>query len=235
MHKTRQFTPLTCLALALNAVLILFLVASCAGVVHPVSSPSRPAVTGRTVAEQNLSAVSLKVMCPDGTGHYGSGVIVSEHRILTAAHVAQCAAEDVGHVAATSITVESGGTSFTAEADTIIQEADIARVKVSGSLKQRLSPVSVGPLPAVGDTVCFMSAVPRYRYRCGLAQRSEPGPNADIVIEDAGVMHGNSGSGLFDLQGRLIGIIVQLYPCEFSVCGGRASSLAAWSSLIEGA
>ncbi len=221
MHKSRQFALFTPLAL------VLFL--SCAGTLRPTTA-ARAVSVGRTVAEQNATAVSLKVMCPDGTGHYGSGVIVSETRILTAAHVARCA-----DAPAASITVEAGGTTLDAVADAVIQEADIARVKVNGSLKKWMSPVSVGPLPAVGDTVCFMAAIPRYRYRCGFAQRSEPGPNADIVIEDAGIVHGNSGSGLFDLQGRLIGIVVQLYPCEFSVCGGRASSLAAWSSLLENA
>jgi S1-C subfamily serine protease len=205
-------------AAVLNLVLIASLLVSC------VSCATVPHGT-RSVAQQHNAAVRIKVFCGD-SGHYGTGVIVSKHHILTAHHVAQCEIMPGVPIYVTpdKVVIDPG--------DNVEREAtveltlgdgiqDIARLKTEENLSAFMSPITVGPAPAIGDKVCEASAVPRWTYRCGTAQDSDGYIRMEMRTE-----HGNSGSGLYDAQGRLIGIVVQLWVCEANeFCGGKAAPI----------
>jgi hypothetical protein len=61
----------------------------------------------------------------------------------------------------------------------------------------------------------------------------------DRLAITASVRSGNSGSGVFDAAGRLVGVVVELRWCSVAdayiggnTCGGYASILA-WSGVIQ--
>ena len=197
----------------------------------------------RTPQQQHNASVQITVFCmpvdedghpridvdsglPTVSEHFGSGTLVSAHEVLTAAHVPHCPEGDAEIMA-----VDVGdGAQHQASVDVLLPAADIARVHVEDDLGTWFTPLRVGPIPQVGDRVCAASAAPRNMYRCWTAQarRADPGPSADIDL-DGWTEFGESGSGLFDDSGRLIGVVVSLTTCqEHLQCLGHATSVAAY-------
>ena len=140
----------------------------------------------------------------------GSGVIISsDGYILTCAHVVD---------GASSITVTIGDTDYTA---TLVGEdttSDIAVIKIdadgltpatvgdSDSLKVGQSVMAVGnPLGELGGTVTggMISAL----NRSVTIQGSSSVNTMSLIQMDASVSPGNSGGGLFNMNGELVGIV----------------------------
>ncbi len=140
----------------------------------------------------------------------GSGVIISsDGYILTCAHVVD---------GASTITVTIGDTDYTA---TLVGEdttSDIAVIKIdadgltpatvgnSDSLKVGQSVMAVGnPLGELGGTVTggMISAL----NRSVTIQGSSSVNTMSLIQMDASVSPGNSGGGLFNMNGELIGIV----------------------------
>ena len=140
----------------------------------------------------------------------GSGVIISsDGYILTCAHVVD---------GASTITVTIGDKDYTA---TLVGEdttSDIAVIKIdadgltpatvgnSDSLKVGQSVMAVGnPLGELGSTVCggMNSAL----NRSVTIQGSSSVNTMSLIQMDASVSPGNSGGGLFNMNGELVGIV----------------------------
>ena len=140
----------------------------------------------------------------------GSGVIISsDGYILTCAHVVD---------GASTITVTIGDKDYTA---TLVGEdttSDIAVIKIdadgltpatvgnSDSLKVGQSVMAVGnPLGALGGTVTggMISAL----NRSVTIQGSSSVNTMSLIQMDASVSPGNSGGGLFNMNGELVGIV----------------------------
>ena len=140
----------------------------------------------------------------------GSGVIISsDGYILTCAHVVD---------GASTITVTIGDTDYTA---TLVGEdttSDIAVIKIdadgltpatvgnSDSLKVGQSVMAVGnPLGELGGTVTggMISAL----NRSVTIQGSSSVNTMSLIQMDASVSPGNSGGGLFNMNGELVGIV----------------------------
>ena len=140
----------------------------------------------------------------------GSGVIISsDGYILTCAHVVD---------GASTITVTIGNKDYTA---TLVGEdttSDIAVIKIdadgltpatvgnSDSLKVGQSVMAVGnPLGELGGTVTggMISAL----NRSGTIQGSREVNTMSLIQMDASVSPGNSGGGLFNMNGELVGIV----------------------------
>lgn len=140
----------------------------------------------------------------------GSGVIISsDGYILTCAHVVD---------GASTITVTIGDKDYTA---TLVGEdttSDIAVIKIdadgltpatvgnSGSLKVGQSVMAVGnPLGELGGTVTggMISAL----NRSVTIQGSSSVNTMSLIQMDASVSPGNSGGGLFNMNGELVGIV----------------------------
>lgn len=192
-------------------------------------------VPTRGIAAQHNASVKITVECNNNAGR-GTGVIISPTHVLTARHVVECEVIpgfDMFFATATKITVDVGdGVEHEAEVDITLGYAthkDIVRLKLKDSTGDYFSPIAVGPTPRVGDRVCEASMIPRPTYRCGIVQQAVLGfINVEMRVE-----RGNSGSGLYDSAGRLVGIVVRQWRCEYDEsCGGLAAPLQDYAWLI---
>lgn len=180
--------------------------------------PPPPPPEGRTISGQWDATVAISAQCGDGLHWYtGSGVIVSDDVVLTARHVVADHYQDNGawvNCPNLQITVrEIDGTMHDA---TVEAEAssDIARLRIVEKFTD--PPAVLGPRPLLGENVCMVALRPEPWRRCGETQ-----PTTDSLIRvNFQVVHGNSGAGVYDTDGRLIGIIVTLDP---NAMGGEAS------------
>jgi S1-C subfamily serine protease len=218
-------------ALVLTAVMLAAVAATCASCASAAIAPAL-----RSPREQHAAGVLIKVACASASEgaisvhlHYGSGVIVGDHEVLTAGHVAHCDDNEV-----MAMTVDPGdGTDRDAELDVLVPRADVARITVGADLSKWFTPVRIGPVPQVGDRVCEVSAAPRWTYRCGVAQIPEEGTSDGDVHIEMTTEFGNSGSALYDADGNLVAIVVMVQFCQAKLpCVGEASSLAAYPWLI---
>ena len=87
----------------------------------------------------------------------------------------------------------------------------------------------VGERPAIGAEVCLVPVVPARGPQCGKVDSFDSIPGD--VFHQATTKPGNSGSGVYDADGRLVGIVTHYRrpPAQ----GGAFSSLADRRWLLE--
>lgn len=175
----------------------------------------------RTPDGQAMTAVEVVSACPVQDGRlvvsFGSGVIVSPRVALTAAHVVRCNGDT--HAA---IVVRYPGGEVKARAVLLDLDGDVARLELAGPL--RVEPARIGPPPDIDDRVCLVASVPARGRRCGVVERYAAPPGN--VRHDALTLPGNSGSGVYDEAGRLVGIVTHYSRCpNGQFCGGAFTSL----------
>lgn len=200
--------------------------ASCAH--YPAPAPSAPPTLEARIAAHYDAAVEIAITCasPEGLVQKGaaSGVIVSRTRILTAAHVVE---PDEGFVC-TYIAEDVSGKAYFMYPITVLasDEIDLASMGIISVADEfpPAPPVTFGRAPVPGDRVCSATAWPRREYKCGdvMKPRRPPG---DIRLYMT-VEPGNSGGGLYDMRGHLVGIVVHTYPNRGNgqyVTGGATS------------
>src|SRR5262249_10452973 len=77
------------------------------------------------------------------------------------------------------------------------------------------SPVTVAEVHT-GDVVCSVFALPEKGRRCGEVwpegERARKHLSGDMTVNFV-AEHGMSGSGVWDMRGDLVGIVVHLRPC----------------------
>lgn len=207
-------------------VMLLGVIATCSSCARlPPSVEPRGVL--RTVSSQADAAYRVTVWCIDDrmpamisvTRQGGSAVAVDEHHLLTALHVIVC---DTGAPAITLMSAD--GTHIDARPSRTWPTKDVAELYVE---RQLGAPATIGSVRA-GMQICARHGMPEFGEDCGVvtsvdAQR----PDADI-IHTAHTEHGNSGGGVYDGTGHLVGIVTQLIMCLPGLplsCGGRASSL----------
>lgn len=177
----------------------------------------------RNIDAQYNAAVSIDRVCITKDGFMlsgGSGVIVDAKHVITAGHVA----------------TEKGVCSFTATsfdgkkrvmwAKKVMPAVDLAVLEIGVGVSPFVTtPVDIGSYPSVGERVCALHAWPSWGRKCGEVQPYSTTPQADLVFF-AVIDHGNSGSGVYDSRGRLVGIVTRLTECSNGqYCGGTASTL----------
>lgn len=168
-----------------------------------VPDPAEPIpadLGGLTVDEQAAAAVEVF-----GCGRQGSGVIVGEHRILTAQHV-------LGDCAEIHVTTVGGRKMLAARV--AMWSDDVALLAVAETLTER-SPRVKGIRS--GDHGCLVAAAPVRVRECGtvvVALKRYGG-----IMHTAKTVKGNSGSGFYDQNGHLVGIVVEY----IRVGGGTAT------------
>lgn len=183
-----------------------------------LATPSRYDLS---VAEYNRTA-QIAVVCKNGEG-FGTGVIVAPDYVLTAQHVVDGCKDETG--ASGLIVVTSFGTEYDGLAEVIVEddETDIARLYVPGI---RGPSVVIGPPPHAGDEVCFTPSFPDRNRSCGYVQHEKGEVGTEIRFTGL-VQPGNSGSGLYDSQGRLVGLVTILTRCANGQwCGGGATLIS---------
>ncbi len=182
-----------------SALLITFWNAGCA---YAFSSSTTP---HPTVSEEYMRTVRIAVLCPDGSISGGSGVRIGGTVVLTAFHVIDCDGEP-----ATAVVIRTDkGDVYPAEVAAEIRDQDVARLNVTGL--PELPQVTIGR-PVLGQRACATFALPEVGRRCGEIWPPYAEPPGDMHLDFVGE-HGNSGSAVWDEDGRLIGILVHLHWC----------------------
>lgn len=181
----------------------------------------------RTVVEEYDSSVEVSVFCLEGEKQ-GSGVLFGADQALTAAHVVRCATSELPLLI---VLVKRDGTQTIATVAELDAGADLARLDALGLESAQ---IRVGPVPIAGQDVCIVSAVPRRMRRCGEVQLGVQTAPGDY-LHDAVTEPGNSGSGVYDRAGRLVGIVTHLLLCPSNgqICGGKIASLSLHPEVLE--
>jgi S1-C subfamily serine protease len=188
---------------------------------------------GREAAVAFESTVLIDIMCVDEQGggytSNGSGVIVNDSTIFTAAHVAT---DPDGYVCMRRATMVNGK-SYPLAPGVVRKDRDLASLKLILQKFDPTWPVVFGVAPAFGTTVCAMTAYPRWLWKCGEVQTREQPPgdiSVTIVVEG-----GNSGSGVYDTRGRLVGLVTHRWSCSnMQYCGGKMASLEGYVKELLG-
>lgn len=161
--------------------------------------------------------------------HRGSGVAVGPEIILTAAHVVTCSGRDVPLVVATL----PSGESYFARVSRVDVAADLARLTVEpggpplAGLVANVRPAEI----TRGEEVCSATASPARARQCGAVV--DVAVDFGVAFRDTGEsISGNSGSGVYDRGGRLVGIVTHSYA---AVAGGgrRCVTVARFADWIR--
>ncbi len=205
-------------------------VSTCASCATTLAVRPAAVAPGDLESAQARRAVALYVMCGPGSGRSGSSAMVrgGDHPlVLTASHVVNCApptgADPVPRDVQTSaamIAVDWLGETHAARVVAVDPRRDAAVVELAGEVPGA-TPAELGPPPGAGAWVCIAAAAPEVGRSCG----EVAGEDADLP--DAGLVHaaktvpGNSGAGLYDASGRLVGVVTRSRGS--GKVGGRAA------------
>ena len=164
-------------------------------------------VTLYTTAETGLRDEAGVAQTESGVG---SGVLLEGGRILTAAHVVHSADEIVVNYV--------DGTRGTASVIGSVVQGDVALLRVDSPPPVGIRPAALGNSDEVRvGSRCFVVGAPRghsHTLTVGYisARRMRDHPYIDLLDTehfqtDASINPGNSGGPMFDMQGRVIGIV----------------------------
>jgi S1-C subfamily serine protease len=182
--------------------------------------------------DQYTYAVAIYTTCITKEGQIemsgGSGVVVGPRHVITAAHVVDCDG-------VVSLKIESRDErKFSVLVNEVDKALDLALLELSDP-KERLAHSSVPRVtrpPRAGEMVCTMAMIPDISRRCGLVQWNRKEPPGDMAF-DTLTVPGNSGGGVYDRFGNLVGIITHYVTLgNGQIAGGRATSLWQRKDLI---
>lgn len=194
--RSEALAVVVALWLLLGAILVLTL-ESCAHAPRP-----RAPTAIEKFLREDAAAIEVLAEC-DGHYYSGSGVLVGGDLALTALHVALPA----GCAATPVLRVIGVGWRATATLEARWTRSDVARLRLARALRGEPPTVRRDRVP-VGETLCSATATPRREHHCGALElgalsldggwRQRWGARAEL---------GNSGSGVWDAEGRLVGIV----------------------------
>lgn len=191
---------------------------SCAATGFPARATPAEVVRG-----EDARTVLLDGLTPEGARYMCSGVLVSDHQVVTANHCAPDGALILG-------TRPDGSVAFFVP-EVVLPGLDLVRLAtIPGVFGPAPVRPLLGPSASLDERLCISAAVPRRDHKCGFVQFTEGSDG--MFYFDAVVEHGNSGGGVYDDAGRLVGIVDILYNAsngQVMGTGARAIGAAlAW-------
>lgn len=219
--KSPSLLPLIALGLgAATAGLVL----NNAGCYHSPPQPQVPSGPGLAL-QLRAHTVHITTLCEEGPS-LGTGTVLTDGRVLTAAHVTMCGEHnDKAPIAVLFETLATPGnlvqTRSLASQETLRNGAgaklDVAVVTLNEPFKGVQGAKIADGETRFGEVVTFSAAVPfsqvtdaRVQYDPSIF--AEDNPNAIRI--DHPVYPGNSGSGVFNAMGELVGVISTRIPCD---------------------
>lgn len=159
---------------------------------------------------QVQAAAAVDELCvllgaPTAVNEYsGTAVMVAPDRALTAGHLAQC------HVQGLYVTMLDGASGY-AGIVWLNRNRDLALLSLDeGGLGETYGAPAIGT-SYVGEEACARTAEPKRDLVCGVITMVGGAPDGDVTFT-APIRHGNSGAGVYDYHGRLLGIVTSLTP-----------------------
>lgn len=185
--------------------------------VSPAPPPENPRIP-RTTPTQEYTTAMIEHTCIEShnlsdlrmSQRVGTGVVIDDYHVLTAFHVIECPVLSY-------ITVKlADNRVFRMVVTKSEPTRDLAMLSVFGSkgFELQLGPALIGQPPKQGSDVCFFTGAPQRTRRCGPYNsriKTDKLPDAMFVIAQADP--GNSGSGIYDVSGRLVGIVTHNKKC----------------------
>lgn len=196
-----------------SLIIIALLVTACGGCYQH----TRPKVF--SPMEQIAASVGISVICPiELSASAGSGVFIDGETVLTAYHVVDC--RDA------IVTVTRGGKSIPARISKVDPAGDVAALTLVVGIEGIDRPV-IGKRPDIDHKVCLQPRVPTNVRSCGwVAEHYEKQIAGDVRMNTTFTWYGNSGSGVWNEHGALIGIVIYLAAGQNGqIIGGRFTSL----------
>lgn len=192
------------LSLALFIFLLLVLVLLCISCA-PHSSHTL------TLDQQAASAVQITTYCKatqtsKDDAWSGSGAVIDARHVITAGHVVNCLDQKIDHIDIT------GGLAGNQIRHVTLIVADFVHDAALLTLEEPLleAPWVDVVEPEIGRRACSESAVPERGRHCGIVRevryRDIRQLSVDVDVSFT-IASGNSGSGVYDSEGRLIGVV----------------------------
>ena len=164
---------------------LLFAAACCGGAQKP---PAPEPV------KDDERAVLIHHWCGDSEW-LGTGYIMDDQSIATAAHVVTCQGAP-----ADKVQIDFRGLHLTPEEVVALPEIDVAALRFGSDYP----PVTLG-VAEPGEQVCYFPAAPTRGQKCGFVITVDGGLGGLMFFPAA--EHGNSGSVLFNQKGEAVGIL----------------------------
>ena len=178
-------------------------------------TPTQYTAGGLRASTTSAFAAEVHAVCSNRTKGNGSGVLVGGEFVMTAWHVIDCG--EGGKVL--HVTVKIGAETFIGDVVREWRSRDIAKLRVYG-----LPPRPVVTIASIadGDRLCSASTYPYTRSVCGpvytiydtVCPKLEWCHNANY-LGDGPVIPGNSGSGVYNAKGALVGLVTGGTPVGF--------------------
>ncbi len=203
----------------------------CAGCTHD-AKPITPTRMVLTPVDAMARSVRIERVCFMGDafaappsmqadGGNGSGVVYETGVVLTANHVIKCPP----HSARMIRVVGADNIKLWAEVAAVDAAHDIARLSVRGVYASKAELAT----PVPGEIVCSVNASPERNFACGIVGKVEPmktKENGEVNIwHSARTIPGNSGAGVYNRWGQLVGLATNGYKPEQNMTGGLATTL----------
>lgn len=191
----------------------------------PISNTAEP--ISSTPAQQIAATVRVTVTCSDGSTWNGSGVRVTTTIMLTAAHVANACTEH-GQATAFIVTVDPYSTIHIAALIRSWGAYDVAALFTFDATPT--APIEFGPYPGDGGALCVSVAAPKRDRRC--ADDAVAGSDARGFRFKIRSEPGNSGSGVYDSRGRLVGLMIEYFIISSDGFAARLDKLDGLQELL---
>ncbi|WP_157268691.1 tetratricopeptide repeat-containing S1 family peptidase [Azohydromonas aeria] len=153
----------------------------------------------RALIELGQSVLRVEAQGSKGPMQLGSGVVIARERVVTNCHVTRNAE---------SITLVQAGSRWTVQAQSVDAEHDLCLLQVPGLPH---APVAVGRAASLREghelAALGYTGGPALRISGGVVVALHHWDNQLVIQCSNGFTSGASGGGLFDREGRLVGIL----------------------------